>query len=183
MPNLMLRNDSGKRFLDVTTATGTGHLQKGHAIAFADLDHDGDEDVVLNVGGSVPSDRYDDALFENPGTPGHRWLAVRLVGKKSNRAAIGARITVKLRMPDGSTALRYREVSSGGSFGATSLLQHIGLGKAVSVESLEVRWPASRTTQTFRDLPVDRLLEIEELASTWRERPQRRFAFGQRTTR
>jgi len=178
MPNLMLRNDAGRRFLDVTTATGTGHLQKGHAIAFADLDQDGDEDVVLNVGGSVPSDRYDDALFENPGTPGHHFLAVRLVGLRSNRAAIGARITLHLRLADGSRALRYREVSSGGSFGASSLTQHFGLGPAAAVESLEVRWPASRTTQTFVDVPLDRRIEIEESATKWKERPLRRFALG-----
>ena len=67
IPNILLRNDAGRRFDDVTDATGTGHLQKGHGIAFADLDRDGDEDIVLNAGGAVPGDRYDDAVFENPG--------------------------------------------------------------------------------------------------------------------
>ena len=52
MPNLMFRNDGGRRFVDVTAATGTGHLQKGHGVAFADLDNDGDQDVFANVGGS-----------------------------------------------------------------------------------------------------------------------------------
>ena len=73
IPNIMLKNDAGKRFLDVTEATGTGHLQKGHGVAFADFDNDGDQDVVLNVGGSFPGDTYDDALFENPGGYGNNW--------------------------------------------------------------------------------------------------------------
>ncbi len=70
MPNVMLKNVDGKRFVDVTEATGTGHLQKGHGIAFVDLDNDGDEDVLLNVGGAVPGDNYGEALFENPGAGG-----------------------------------------------------------------------------------------------------------------
>ena len=69
MPNLMFKNVAGKRFVDVTEATGTGHLQKGHGVAFADFDSDGDEDVVLNAGGAVPGDRYHNVLFQNPGTP------------------------------------------------------------------------------------------------------------------
>jgi hypothetical protein len=178
MPNLMLKNDRGRRFLDVTTATGTGHLQKGHAIAFADLDQDGDEDVVLNVGGSVPSDRYDEALFENPGTPGNHFLALRLLGRETNRAALGARITLTLRTADDRRERRYREVGSGGSFGATSFTQHIGLGRASGVESLEIYWPKSRLTQTFRDVPLDRRLEIEEGAASWRERPAKPFRLG-----
>ena len=96
MPNIMLKNDAGKRFLDVTEATGTGHLQKGHGVAFADLDNDGDEDVVLNVGGAVPGDRYEDALFENPGGA-NNWVSLKLVGVKTNRAALGAKITLRLR--------------------------------------------------------------------------------------
>jgi hypothetical protein len=160
VPNLMLRNDGGKRFLDVTEATGTGHLQKGHGIAFADYDDDGDEDVVLNVGGSFPGDSYDEALFQNPGGDGNKWLKVRLVGVKTNRAAIGARITVRTK--GDASKLRYREVSSGGSFGASSLVQHLGLGRATAIESLEIFWPGSRTRQVLRDVPVNSSIEVRE---------------------
>jgi hypothetical protein len=179
MPNILLTNDRGQRFLDVTTATGTGHLQKGHAIAFADLDNDGDEDIVLNAGGAVPGDNYDEALFQNPGS-GNNWIAIRLVGVKSNRAAIGARIRLTLSGAPESSPLRYREVTSGGSFGASSLAQHIGLGKASRVGTLEVFWPVSRTTQTFHDLPVNRFVEVREFEDTWHERRLHPFVLARR---
>ena len=63
-------------------------LPKGHGIAFADLDNDGDEDIFVVMGGAVPGDRQTARLFENPGN-GNDWLSLRLVGEKSNRAAIG----------------------------------------------------------------------------------------------
>jgi hypothetical protein len=85
------------------------------------------------------------------------------VGVKSNRAAIGAQIRVTLVGEDGGEALRYREVSSGGSFGASPLAQHIGLGRARRIKSVEIFWPASRTRQVFTDVPLDRVIEIREL--------------------
>jgi len=161
MPNVMLKNDAGRRFLDVTEATGTGHLQKGHGVAFADLDNDGDEDVVLNVGGGVPGDDYDDALFLNPGSA-NNWIALRLVGVKANRGAVGARITLRLRDSGPGSTLRYREVTSGGSFGASPLMQHIGLGPARVIDAIEIDWPGSRTHQVLRNVAVNRWLEIHE---------------------
>jgi hypothetical protein len=177
MPNVMLRNDGGRRFVDVTEATATGHIQKGHGVGFADLDNDGDEDVVLNVGGAVPGDRYDDALFENPGTPGRHWVSVRVVGVKSTRSGVGARIRITLR-ESGRTTQRVREVTSGGSFGSNSLMQHIGLGQASRIEALEVTWPASGVRQTFRDVPLDAFVEIREDAQTFTVRQPKRFRLG-----
>ena len=133
--------------------------------------------VILNVGGAVPGDRYDDAVFLNPGGFGNNWISLKLVGVKTNRAAIGARITLTLRTRGEGSGLRYREVTSGGSFGASSLVQHIGVGKAKVIDSLEVFWPVSRTTQTFRDVPVDRFLEIRELADQYTFRTPPRFSF------
>jgi hypothetical protein len=170
VPNIMLKNDAGKRFLDVTEVTGTGHLQKGHGVAFSDVDDDGDEDVVLNVGGSFPGDSYDEALFQNPGGSGNNWLKVRLVGVKTNRAAIGAQITIRPKGGRDGGALRYREVVSGGSFGASSLVQHVGLGRAASIESLEIFWPVSRTRQVFHDVPVNSSIEVRELSATFIDR-------------
>ena len=79
---------------------------------------------------------------------------------KTNRAAIGAKITVTL--DDGS--IRYREVPTGGSFGASPFAQHIGLGKGRTMKTLEVWWPASNTHQTLRDVPVNREIVIKESA-------------------
>jgi hypothetical protein len=183
IPNILLRNDGGRRFDDVTEATGTGHLQKGHGVGFADLDRDGDQDLVLNAGGAVPGDRYDDAVFENPGTAGQHWVALRLIGANSNRAAIGAKIRVTVAPASGGkgpapTRLRYREVSSGGSFGSNSYTQHVGLGRATAIESIEVAWPTSQTRQVFRNPPVDTLLEITEGAAAPVVRPQQAFRLG-----
>jgi len=175
MPNVMLKNVEGKRFVDVTEATGTGHLQKGHGIAFVDVDNDGDEDVLLNVGGAVPGDNYGEALFENPGAGGsNHWISVKLVGVKTNRPAVGAKIRVHLTGAVEGSPLRYREVTSGGSFGANSFTQHIGLGPAI-VESLEIEWPTSRTTQVFKDVPVDSYLEIHEFDKAFTLRHPKRI--------
>src|SRR5262249_25146991 len=126
VPSLLLRNKAGQSFVDVTVSSGTGELHKGHGVAFADLDQDGDEEIVFEVGGATPGDAHGLRLFENPG---HRndWIALKLNGVKSNRAAIGARITVTVESARG-TQVMHRTVNSGGSFGASPLLQHVGLG-------------------------------------------------------
>ena len=69
VPNVMLKNVDGVSFTDVTVATGTGHLQKGHGVSFADWDGDGDLDLFVETGGSVPGDRAYNSLFQNPGKP------------------------------------------------------------------------------------------------------------------
>lgn len=160
MPNLMFHNRRGTRFDNVTTAGGFGHLQKGHGVAFADFDHDGDQDVFIEMGGAYAGDAFWNAFFENPGF-GNHWITLKLVGTQSNRAGIGARIRVEVR-EDGQTRSIYKWVNSGGSFGGNPLRQQIGLGTAEQISVLEVYWPASDTTDTYRDLSVDQFLEITE---------------------
>ena len=160
MPNVMYRNEGGRRFADVTWAGGFGHLQKGHGVFFADLDHDGDQDVFEQMGGAYPGDRFGNVLYRNPG-PGNHWIAIRLVGVRSNRSAIGARIRAAI-VDGGTRRAVYRHVNSGGSFGANPLRQTLGLGQASRIEELEVFWPASGLTQTFTDLPVNRFIRITE---------------------
>ena len=156
----MYRNQKGKAFSDVTYAGGFGHLQKGHAVFFADLDHDGDQDVFEQMGGAFPGDRFGNVLYENPGF-GNHWITITLVGVRSNRSAIGARIRAEI-VEDGTWRSVYRHVNSGGSFGANPLRQTLGLGKASRIEQLEVFWPTTGVTQTFSDLPVDQIIQIVE---------------------
>ena len=167
MPNVMFRNDGGRRFEDVTAVTGTGHLQKGHGVAFADWDRDGDLDVFLEAGGASPGDRAHNVLFQNPGN-GNHWLTVRLVGTRTNRAALGAKIRVDLPAPDGRTVSRYRTVTAGSSFGGNPFACTIGLGRAETIRELEVSWPTSGTRQVFRGVPIDRSIEITEGRESFR---------------
>ena len=158
-PNVAYGNTGDGYFQNLTTASGLGHLQKGHGIGFADLDRDGDQDIVVQLGGFYRGDSALSALYDNPGQ-GNRWVALKLVGEESPRVAIGARIEVVARHPGGERRV-YLQVDSGGSFGSSSLEQEIGLGNATEVVSVTVRWPSGRT-DTFSDLPIDARLVISE---------------------
>lgn len=167
MPNVMYRNRNGIGFSDVTSAGGFGHLQKGHAIAFADFDQDGDQDVFQQMGGAFPKDEFSNALYVNPGTDNH-WITIRAVGTKSNRSAIGARIHLVLQ--EGETERHiHRAVNSGASFGANPFLIEIGLGSADVVKSLEIYWPTSDLTQRFEDVAGDRRYKVVEGAEELEE--------------
>ena len=152
-PNRMFKNVEGKRFAEITASSGTGNLQKGHGVSFADWDRDGDLDLFIEMGGASLGDRYHNILFQNPGQGNHS-LTVKLVGKKTNRPAIGAQIKVVTAGDHPLTI--YRHVSSGSSWGANPLEQHIGLAKAERVALLEIHWPTSGTTQVFRDIATIR---------------------------
>ena len=162
MPNLLyVSRDGGGRFADVTEVSGLGNLQKGHGIAFADFDNDGDQDFFEQMGGAYKGDAFGDAFYENPGF-GNRWLTVHLEGVTSNRSAIGARIRADVINADGSRHTYYKHVNSGGSFGANPLRQTIGLGRAQRIEQLEILWPSTSATQVFRDVRLDSFVSIVE---------------------
>lgn len=166
IPNRMFKNVAGKRFADITASSGTGNLQKGHGVACGDWDRDGNVDIFIEMGGAIPGDKYHNILLQNPGHKNH-WLTVKLIGAKSNKAAIGARIKVITAGDEPLTV--YRTVSSGSSFGANPLQQTIGLAGANRIALLEIHWPASGTTQVFRDVAVDQALEITEFAESYRK--------------
>jgi hypothetical protein len=159
IPNVLLRNDGGRRFVDRTTASGLGHLQKGHGIAFADLDHDGDQDLFHQLGGFYPGDRYYTALYVNPGT-GARFVVLELSGTTSNRMAIGARIEVEIATPGGPRIL-HRAVGAVSSFGGSTYRQEIGLGDATAIRRVTVRWPRG-AVQRFTGVPLDSFVALVE---------------------
>ena len=166
MPDVALWNDHGRRLRDVTASSGLGHLQKGHGIAFADLDEDGDQDIFHQIGGFYLGDAFPNALFENPGNGNHH-LHVRLVGTRSNTAAYGARIEVVVE-EDGAERSIQRAVGCVSSFGGSPARQEIGLGAAARIVRLAVDWPTSGERQEFRDVPLDARIVIEEGAARWR---------------
>jgi hypothetical protein len=177
LPNVLLRNKEGQSFVDITASSGTGELHKGHGVAFADLDNDGDEEIVAEIGGATPGDSHPLRLFENPGH-GNDWINLRLVGVKTNRAAIGARI--KLTVENELHGIRsiYRSVGSGGSFGASPLEQHIGLGKSARIVELEIWWPGSSTRQRITGLGKNQSVEITELSRSYPALERRQIKLG-----
>lgn len=178
MPNLMYCNDRGAGFQDVTLAGGFGHLQKGHGIAFADLDGDGDQDVFSEMGGAYLGDAATNVLYENPGF-GNHWLRVALIGRESNRFGVGARIRADV-VENGVERAIYKWVNSGGSFGANSLTQQLGVGQATRIKRLSIDWPTTGRTQEFPDVPADQFIEITEGADSYRKVPSKPLKFTKR---
>ena len=160
VPNRMFRNVDGRTFQDVTTSADVGHLQKGTAVAFGDINNDGTQDIYAVLGGELPGDGFQRALFLNPGF-GNHWITLRLEGVQTNRSAIGARIKVTVDTEHGRRDI-YATVSSGGTFGASTLQQEIGLGDAMAIRSVEITWPTSRTVQTFENVAMDQIVKIRE---------------------
>ncbi len=178
VPNRMFRNDAGRKFQDVTSSGGFGHLQKGHGVSFADLDNDGDQDVHEDMGGAVSSDRYPNVLYANPGH-GNHWLKLRLAGVKANRPGMGARLKIVLRQTTGEQRIIYRTVSTGGSFGTNPFRQEIGLGDAEAIKSVEISWPGSGTVQTLAGFKLDQCYRVTETNNVPELVPLKTFALPQ----
>ncbi len=162
VPNKLFKNIGGQKFADVTTAARVGNLQKGHGVAFADIDNDGDQDIFCEIGGAYKADGYYNSLYLNPGQPdSNNWVSLLLKGTKSNRSAIGAHIEVSFR-ENGIKRTVYMDVNSGGSFGGNPFRKEIGIGKAKMIDELVIRWPTSGTVQTFKDVAPCQFLTVEE---------------------
>jgi len=160
IPNRAFLNEGGKKFEEITAQAGLGHVQKGHAIAFADMDQDGDEDIYAVMGGAYEGDGFYNALFENPGH-GNQSLKVKLVGTASNKFAIGARLRLDLKDGDNSRSI-HRTVSSGSSFGQNPHEQHFGFLASEEVVGLKVQWPQGRVQEFGSDFSSGHRYTIKE---------------------
>lgn len=160
MPNLMYRNVGGEAFVDVTAEGGFGHLQKGHGVAFGDVDGDGDQDVFQQMGGAYPGDAYPSVLYENPGHDA-AWTTLRLIGRRSDRSALGARVDIWVT-ENGASRRIHRIVGTGGSFGGNTTQLEVGLGAESAIERLEIHWPGSAEPDRHFDLPVRSVILLRE---------------------
>lgn len=161
IPNKMFKNLDGKKFVEVTASARVGHLQKGHGVSFADLDNDGDQDIHIEMGGAYLGDAYQNSLFLNPGQNDNNWICIKLEGTEANRAGIGSRIKLTFK-ENGVTRRVYRDVNSGGSFGASPMRREIGIGKATQIDEIEIQWHGSDEVQVFRDVKPNQFLKITE---------------------
>jgi hypothetical protein len=180
LPNRMFRNAGGKTFEDVTTSGGFGHLQKGHAVAFGDLENNGREDIFEEMGGAYPGDSYQSVLYKNPGNKNH-WVTVELEGVKTNRMAFGARIDLTV-VEGGRERHIFRTVGYGSSFGGSPLRQHIGVGSAARAKRIEITWPTSHSKQVFQDVAVDGMFHVREFERQLTQVKLRSFSIDTRAS-
>jgi len=156
---LLYRNLRNGKFEDISEAVGPGISapSASRGCAFGDFDNDGDFDFVVNcVNGAPQLIRCDSSLKNN-------WIKVRTIGTKSNRTGIGARLRCVVQMP-GETKPHQQidEVRSGGSyFSQNDLRIHFGVGNALKVDLLEIRWP-SGTVDALKDVAVNQLVYVKE---------------------
>ena len=177
VPNKLFKNLAGKKFVDVTAPARVGHLQKGHAISFADVDNDGDQDIYIEMGGAYKGDAFHNSFYINPNQDErNRWIVLDLVGTKANRSAIGSRIKVTFT-EDGKKRSVYRDVNSGGSFGASPLRKEIGIGRTEIIDEIEIQWHPG-TKQVFRNIRPNQFLRFIEGSDTIENIPIKMFKFN-----
>ena len=151
-PMLLARN-TGKKFVDVSAASGEVFKQAwvGRGMAIGDIDNDGKIDAVVTTNGGPAH------VLLNQTAPSGHWITFKLIGHKSNRDGIGA--LVKITTPAGSQWVT--ATTSSGYLSASDPRVHFGLGASATVDSVEVRWP-SGMVQTLKAVAADTQLTIEE---------------------
>ena len=152
-PIQLFRNLEGKVFEEIADVAGlnAGQLQSRRGTAFGDINNDGNLDMLVFNVNAPPS------LFINETRNSNHSVLFRLVGTKSNRMAIGARVIVST-----ASMVQMDEIRGGGSYNSTNDSRlHFGLGRDPVMAKVEVRWP-SGAVQTFKNISADALYEITE---------------------
>jgi hypothetical protein len=152
-PRLVYQNLRNGRFKDVSAHCGPGAItpHSSRGCAFGDFDNDGDPDVLVMNMNEPPS------LLRNDCVAGNNWLELKLIGTKSNRTAIGARVRLKT-----GARLQVREVVSQSSYYSHSDLRlHFGLGRNKRIDQIELRWPNGQT-EIIKDVAANQIVVIKE---------------------
>ena len=157
-PRLIYRNLGNGRFQDVTAQCGPGarELHSSRGCAFGDYDNDGDIDVLIMNMNEPPSLLRND-LIGGSNRPATNWLTLKLVGTKSNRSGIGARVRLKT-----GALWQTQEVTSQSSYYSHNDPRlHFGLGENRRAEQVEIRWPNGQT-ETLKDIAAGQIVTIKE---------------------
>src|SRR3954469_8597663 len=152
-PRAVLRNLRNGKFEDASALAGSAVTEPSlsRGIAFGDFDNDGDVDLIINNMNGYPT------LLRTDRVNGNHWIKLRLIGVKSNRSGIGARVKCTI-----GNHSQIDEVRSGGSYlSQNDLRLHFGLGSATRVDKLEIYWP-SGSVDVLKDVPSDHILSVQE---------------------
>ena len=153
-PRLVYRNMGNGQFKDVSSVMGPGISEhfSSRGAAFGDYDNDGDVDVLVLNMNDLPS------LLRNDGGNKQNWIKIKLIGTKCNRTAIGARVRVAT-----GDHVQMDEVHSGSSVMSQGDLRlHFGLGKAQTVDFIEVKWPTTGKLERLTQVKANQILTIRE---------------------
>lgn len=152
-PPMLLHNERGRKFTDVSSNSGEVFHKRGagRGLASGDIDNDGKVDVI------VTSNNGPAWVLKNETPTDNHWLTLKLIGVTSNRDAIGAQVEIVTE-----SGKQYASVTTASSYQSSSDPRlHFGLGNAVSVKSIRIRWP-SGVVQTLPETKGDQILTIKE---------------------
>lgn len=152
-PRLIYRNQGNGRFKDVSANSGTGisNPKSSRGAAFGDFDNDGDIDILVMNMNDAP------LLLRNDLLSPSAWLKLKLIGIKSNRSAIGARVTVRT-----GKHIQVQEVTSQSSYYSYNDPRvHFGLGSSREADSVEIRWPNGQT-EVLKNVAANQIVRVKE---------------------
>jgi hypothetical protein len=152
---LLLFHGDGKALHNVSAESGPifSRSLSARGLAIGDFDNDGAVDVLVSVNDGAP------LLLRNTAAKGNHWLGIKLVGRKSNRDAVGARITYQA----GDLKRSRMKVGGGSYLSSHDPRMVLGIGKRTSIDWVEAKWPEpSGATERFTGLPIDKYITIVE---------------------